>query len=95
MRTGIHYIGCLFWQVAKLSLSMAMATLSPVENDNGKVASYLRVSRKRFGSIALVGWSDSDSNFEKENDTKAINTKRLSLPFASDSKCFKGLKQNY
>ena len=33
MRTGIHYIGCLFWQVAELSLSMAMATLSPVEND--------------------------------------------------------------
>ena len=31
---------------------------------------------------ALVGWSDTDSDFEKENDVKAINTKnrkRLSL----------------
>ena len=49
----------------------------------------MRVSRKRFGSIVPVGWSDSDSDFEKENDTKAINTKnskRLSLSFVSDSK---------
>ena len=45
----------------------------------------------RFGSIAPVGWSVSDSDFE-ENDAKAINTKRLSLSFASDSK---GLKQRY
>ena len=40
-----------------------------------------------------VGWIDSDSDFEKENDVKAINTKRLSLSFASDSKHFKRLKQ--
>ena len=40
----------------------------------------------------LVGWSDSDSDFEKENGAKAINTKRLSLSFASDSKCFKRTK---
>ena len=57
--------------------------LSPVENDNGKnVASCLRVSRKQFGSIAPVGWSDSDSDFEKENNAKAKNTKntrRLSV----------------
>ena len=32
------------------------------------------------------GWSDSDSNFEKENNAKAVNTKRLSLSVASDSK---------
>ena len=31
-------------------------------------------------------WSDSDSNFEKENNAKAVNTKRLSLSVASDSK---------
>ena len=56
------------------------AMLSTVENDNGKkVASCLHISRKRFGSIAPVGWSDSDSNYEKENDVKTINTKRLSL----------------
>ena len=74
-----------------------MATLSPVENDNGKkVVSCLQVSRKRFGSIAPVGWSDSDSDFEKENDAKAINTKdtkRLSMSFANDLKRFKRLKQ--
>ena len=29
--------------------------------------------------LAQVGWSDSDSNYEKENDVKTINTKRLSL----------------
>ena len=71
-----------------------MATLSPVEIDNGKkVASGLRVSQKRFGSITPVGWSDSNSDFEKENDAKAINTKnpkRLSLSFASDSNVLKG-----
>jgi len=47
-------------------------------------------------TIALVGWSDSNSDFEKENNAKAINTKntkRLSLSFASDSKRFKKLKQ--
>ena len=46
-------------------------------------------------TIAPVGWSDSDSDFEK-NDAKAINTKnteRLSLSFASDSKHFNRLKQ--
>ena len=53
--------------------------LSPVENDNGKkVASCLHVSRKRFISIAPVGWSDSDSDYE-ENDAKTVSTKRLSL----------------
>ena len=26
-------------------------------------------------TIAPVGWSDSDSDFEKENDAKAINTR--------------------
>ena len=46
----------------------------------------------RFGSIAPVGWSVSDSDFE-ENDAKAINIKRLSLSFTSDSKRFKRLKQ--
>ena len=52
-----------------------MATLSPVENDNGKkVVSCLHISLKRLGSIAPVGWSDSDNDFEKENDVKAINT---------------------
>ena len=74
-----------------------MATLSPVENDNGKkVASCLHISRKRFGSVAPVGLSDSNSDFEKENDAKAINTentKRLSLSFARDSKHFKKLKR--
>ena len=54
--------------------------LSPVENGNGKkVASCFHVSRKRFRSIAPVGWSDSDSDYEKENDVKTISTKRLSL----------------
>ena len=56
------------------------------------MVSCLRISRKRFGSIALVGWSDSDSDFEKENDAKAINTKnrkRLSLSFVNNSKRFK------
>ena len=60
------------------------------------VVSCLRVSWKRFGSIAPVGWSDSDSDFEKVNEVKAINTKnrkRLSLSFLSDSKRFKRLKQ--
>ena len=41
--------------------------------------------------IAPVGWSDSNSDIEKE-DAKAINTKntkRLSLSFASDLKRFK------
>ena len=72
-----------------------MAGLSPGENDIGKkVASCLRISRKRFGSIAPVGWSDSDSNFEKDNDVKAINKEMLSLSFASDSKCFKRAKTN-
>ena len=45
--------------------------------------------------IFPVGWSDSDRNFEKENNAKAINTKnskRLSLSFVSDSKRFKKLK---
>ena len=51
-----------------------MAMLSPVENDNGKkVVSFFCVS-PGFGSIALVGCSDSDSDFEKENNAKAINT---------------------
>ena len=69
-----------------------MVTLTPVENDIvKKVARCLRVSQKRFGCIAPVGWSNSNSDFEK-NDTKAINTKRLSLSFASDSKCFKRAK---
>ena len=67
-----------------------MAVLSPVEIDIGKkVASCLRISQKRFGSIAPVGWSDSNSNFEKDNDVKAINKEMLSLSFASDSNCFK------
>ena len=47
-------------------------------------------------TIAPVGWSDSNSDFEKENNAKAINTKntkRLSLSFASDSKHFKRLKK--
>ena len=66
-----------------------MAMLSPVENDNGKkVVSCSRVSQKRFGSTAPDGWSDSDSNFEKENNAKPVNTKRLSLSVASDSKHF-------
>ena len=56
------------------------------------MASCSRVSQNRFGSIAPVGWSDSDCDFEKENDTKAINTKRLSLSFASDLKHFKRAK---
>ena len=38
--------------------------------------------------IAPDGWSDSNSNFGKENDAKAVNTKRLSLSVASDSKHF-------
>ena len=50
------------------------------------MASCSCVSRKRFGSITPVGWSDSDSDFEKENDVKAVNTKGLSLSVASDSK---------
>ena len=46
-------------------------------------------------TIAPVGWSDRDNNFEKEN-VKAVNTKntkRLFLSFASDSKCCIRLKQ--
>ena len=67
-----------------------MAMLSPAENDIGrKVASCSRASWKRFGSIASNEWSDSDSNFEKENDAKAASTNRLSLSVASDSKHFK------
>ena len=79
------------------SVCLATCTYVYAESSwNGKkVVSCLRVSRKRFGSIAPVGWSDSDSNFEG-NDAKAINTKnrkRLSLSFVSDSKRFKRLKQ--
>ena len=44
------------------------------------------ISQKRFGSITPVGWSDSDSDFEKENDVKAVNTKGPFLSVASDSK---------
>ena len=42
-------------------------------------------------TIAPVGWSDSDSDYEKENDARTIdlNTKRLSLSIVSDSKRFK------
>ena len=47
----------------------------------------MRVSRKQFGFIAPDGWSDSDTIFVK-NDVKTVNTKRLSLSVASDSKCF-------
>ena len=32
------------------------------------------------------------SDFKKENAAKAVNTKRLSLSVASDSKCFKSAK---
>ena len=39
--------------------------------------------------ITPVGWSDSDSDFER----RPINTKRLSLSFPSDLKRFKRLKQ--
>ena len=35
----------------------------------------MRVSRKGFGSIASDEWSDSGSDFEKENDAKAVNKK--------------------
>ena len=73
--------------MARLSLSSYAAMLSPVEIDiERKVASCLRVSQKRFGSIVPDGWSDSDSDFEKENNAKAVNTNRLSLSVASDSK---------
>ena len=43
-------------------------------------------------TIAPVGWSDSDSDYEKESDAKTVdlNTKRLSLSIiVSDSKRFK------
>lgn len=43
-------------------------------------------------TIAPVGWSDSNSDYEKENDAKTVvlNTKRLSLSIiVSDSKRFK------
>ena len=50
------------------------------------MTSCLCISQKRFGSITPVGWSDSDSDFEKENDVKAVNTKGPSLSVASDSK---------
>ena len=69
-----------------------MAMLSPVEIDIGrKVAS---CSWKQFGSIIPDGWSDSDSDFEKENDAKAVDldTKRLSLSVVTQN-ILKGLKQ--
>ena len=53
----------------------------------GKVNSCSRESRKRFGSIAPDGWSDSDSSSDFENDPGAANKKRLSL--RRDSKRFK------
>ena len=43
-------------------------------------------------TIAPVGWSDSDSDYEKESDAKTVDliTKRLSLSIiVSDSKRFK------
>ena len=50
-----------------------MATLSPVKIDTGKkVASFSHLYRKRFGSITSDEWSDSDSDFEKEKDVKAV-----------------------
>jgi len=52
-----------------------------------KVNSCSRESRKRFGSIAPDGWSDSDSSSDFENDPGAANKKRLSL--RRDSKRFK------
>ena len=39
------------------------------------VCTPLCVSWKGFGSIASDEWSDSDSDFEKENDAKAVNKK--------------------
>ena len=44
-------------------------------------------SRKRFGSVASDGWSDSDSSSDFENDPGAANKRRLSL--RRDSKRFK------
>ena len=55
-----------------------------VENE---VNSCSRESRKRFGSVAPDGWSDSDSSSDFENDPGAANKKRLSL--RRDSKRFK------
>ena len=52
-----------------------------------KVNSCSRESRKRFGSIAPDGWSDSDSSSDFDNDPGAANKKRLSL--RRDSKRFK------
>ena len=70
-----------------------MAMLSLLEIDiQRKVASCSCVFWKQFGSIALDEWSNSDSNFEEENNAKAVNTKRLSLSAASDSKRFKRAK---
>ena len=52
-----------------------------------KVNSCSRESRKRFGSIAPDGWSESNSGSDFENDPGAANKKRLSL--CHDSKRFK------
>ena len=50
-----------------------MAMLSSVKIDIGKkVASCSRLSQKRFGSITSDEWSASNSDFEKENDVKAV-----------------------
>lgn len=70
-----------------------MATVGAIGIDVAKkVASCLPVSRKRLRSIAPDGWSDSDSDFEKENKAKVGNIKRLSLSGASGSKRFKRVK---
>ena len=47
------------------------------------MASCSCVSPKQFESIAPDRLSDSDSDFEKENDVKAVNTKRLPLSVAT------------
>jgi len=52
-----------------------------------KVNSYSHESRKRFGSFAPDGWSNSDSNSDFENDPSAANKTRLSL--RHNSKRFK------
>ena len=74
-----------------------MAKQSVVGIDVEKqVASCSRASRQRFGSMAPAGWSDtdSDSDFEKENDSHVGNAKkRPSLSLSSESKWFKRAKQ--
>ena len=54
----------------------------------------MHVSRKQGGPIAPVGWSDRDTDYEKENNAREnYKHKEAVSVIASDSKRFKWLKQ--